>query len=96
MKEQAKEIIPLEFLIEIDKLRQEAGDHKWDNILSKIDEFKKTDNAKLATEDIKTSILHAAYGEALFRLSKKDEALKEMKFGLEIHSLVNIYNSIYM
>jgi len=90
IKEPAKELISLEFLQEIDKIRQEKSDSlsKWDLIMNKIDEFSKNDATKLTPVDFKNSILHCAYGEALLALNKKDQALEKFKLGLSINSLV--------
>ncbi len=88
MKEPAKEIISLEFLMDIERLRQDRAPGKWDTIIQKIEEFSHSDPARLTPVDPKNSILHVAYGEALLNTGKREEGIRKIRQGLEIQSLV--------
>jgi len=88
LKEPARDIITLDFLLEIEKLRQEKSSDKWVSIIDKINNFTRSDSSCLSSVDLKNAVLHTAYGEALANLSKKEEAFNKFKLGLDIFSLV--------
>jgi hypothetical protein len=88
LKEPAREIITLDFLLEIEKLRQEKSSDKWMTIIDKINNFTRSYSSCLSPVDLKNAVLHTAYGEALSHLSRKEEAFNKFKLGLDILSLV--------
>ena len=90
LREPAKEIISIEFLLEIEKLRQDKSQNKWTSIIEKINDFTRSDSSRLMPIDLKNAVLHTAYGEALIATSRRAEGVKEYKLGLEILSLVKV------
>lgn len=88
LKEPARDIITLDFLLEIEKLRQEKVSGKWASILERIDNFTRSDSSCLSPVDVKNAVIHTAYGEALVHLSRSEEGFKEFKLGLGVLSLV--------